>query len=134
MNTFFQPNACEPLEIDRFNRARKISASEYSDWVYRDGAGNNGFAESWEDWMESWRFKHGEEEPPKYVWACNSVHFAFTDLETITEPILDRAPEDYDERDLFGIPELEAAIERFNEANRDVVSYEPDYTRAVLLP
>ena len=120
-------------ELDRFRQAHKIQASDYQDWVYRDGAGNNGFAESPEEWLESWRDLHGDEEPPKYVWACRKNHFAFTDIETITEPIEDRGYEDFEARDLNGIPELEAAIKAFNDANRDLVSYEPDYTRVILL-
>ncbi len=40
-------------------------------------------------------------------------------------------PVDYD--DLNGVEEFKSAIEKFNDANKDVVTYEPDYSTAILL-
>jgi hypothetical protein len=67
------------------------------------------------------------------VWSCKKNHFAVADVSDITERICDNAYEGFDPDDLNGLDELKAAIEKFNDANKDVVSYEPDYGLAILL-
>jgi len=74
-----------------------------------------------------------DDEKPKYVWACKKNFFAVADVSDITERIADNGYEDFDPDDLNGLDDLKAAIEKFNEANKDVVSYEPDYGVAILL-
>jgi hypothetical protein len=84
--------------------------------------------------LDYWDSDHEEtDEKPKYVWACRENHFALADVRDITDRIADEAYEDFDLNDLKGLEELKAAIDKFNEANRDVVSYEPDYSTAILL-
>ena len=43
------------------------------------------------------------------------------------------AYEDFDFNDLNGLTELKAALDAFNAANEDKISYSPDYKRAVIL-
>lgn len=119
-------------EEERFEKARKLT--EWDGWVYLDGTGNNGYSESISDFWDNWESDHDEaDEKPAYVWACKENHFAVVDISYITDRIDDDAYEDFNTDGLKGLEELKAAIEKFNEANKDVVSYEPDYGIAILL-
>jgi hypothetical protein len=114
----------------------EITADNFCEfgWVYLDGTGRDGYSESVEDFWENWENDADESaEKPKYVWACQENHFAVADVSDITERIADNGYEDFDSETLDGLDELKAAIEKFNEANKDVVSYEPDYGIAILL-
>ena len=133
---------CEPCredeeskkEADRFEAAKKVTATEWAGWVYLDGTGNDGYSASVEDFWEVWGYDHAEsDENPKYVWACKAIHFASADISDIIDRIVDNAYEDFDPDDLNGLDELKKAIEKFNNDNRDIVSYQPDYSTVVLL-
>jgi len=120
--------ACETLnderkETDRFEKAKKLN--EWAGWVY-DGAE---YYESVEYYLEA----RDDLPVPAYVWACKENHFAVADVSDITDRIEENGYEDFDADDLKGLDDLKAAIEKFNEANKDVVSYEPDYGVAILL-
>lgn len=119
-------------EADRFEKAKKLT--EWDGWVYLDGTGRDGYSESLSDFWDNWENDHDEDDKkPAYVWACKKDHFAVVDVSDITERIADDGYDDFDVDDLNGLDDLKAAIEKFNEANRDVVSYEPDYGVAILL-
>lgn len=119
-------------ESDRFEKAEK--RTQWDGWVYLEGTGRDGYSESLSDFYDNWADDHDEGgELPEYVWACSKNHFAVADVSDITERIGDNAYEDFDTDDLNGLDDLKAAIEKFNEANNDVVSYEPDYKIAILL-
>jgi hypothetical protein len=119
-------------EAERFEKAEKRTG--WDGWVYREGTGRDGFSESLSDFWENWENDHAAgDEPPTYVWACTEHHFARADLDEITERIAENGYEDFDGDDLRGLVEFKAAIQRFNEANHDLVSYAPDYRVAVLL-
>lgn len=114
----------------QFDKARKI---EYDGgWVYWEGIGQNYF-ESLEDLLE--QIEDEELEKPEYVWACKSIQFARLHLSSVLEQIesCGDAYEDFDSDDLHGISVLAAAINEFNELNKDIVSYQPDYTKAIIL-
>lgn len=127
-------------DCERVNEAKKEAArfekaeqrTEWDGWVYREGTGREGFHESISDFLEDWECRD-DATKPAYVWACKKVHFAAANISDITERIADNAYEDFSTDDLHGLDDLEAAIARFNEANKDVVSYEPDYGIAILL-
>lgn len=123
----------ETRERDRFSKAEKLA--EWKGWVWDpEGRGwkLDGFSESVEEFLEY--LEDQEQEIPEYVWACKPVQFVHGELADITDKIIDNAYEDFDVNELDGLWELKAAIEKFNELNKDVVSYEPDYSKAVLLP
>jgi hypothetical protein len=131
---------CEPCDLanearkeaERFEKAKKVT--EWDGWVYLEGTGNDGYSQDLEDFWDSWESDHAEDdEKPKYVWACKAIHFVAADESDVIDRIQDNAPEDFDPADLQGLPELRAAIEQFNEANKDVVAYTPDYSTAILL-
>ena len=120
-------------EAERFEKAVKLT--EWDGWVFCEGCGyQDGFFPSlsdFDDWLEDI-----EEEglaPIKYVWACKPIHFVHASLDNVVDSVIDQAYEDFDTDDLSGLDELKAAIQKFNEANKDCVSYEPDYSKVILL-
>jgi hypothetical protein len=55
------------------------------------------------------------------------------DYDRITDGFIDEAPEEWDGEGLSGVNEFKAAIEAFNAANSELVSWFPNYKRALLL-
>lgn len=108
-------------ERERFEKAEKLT--EWDGWVFCGGIGSDGFSESLEDFYDNWADEHdGGGELPEYVWACKENHLVHADI----------AIENFDLNELDGLPELKAAINTFVGLNKDKISYEPDYTKAVL--
>ena len=121
-------------EAQRFEKAEKVS--EWEGWVYSDGLGyKNGYFESVED-LEDYLEDQPSYSRPEYVWTCEQQSFVSADAETIYEQIEndERAYEDFERGSLNGTDELEAALKAFTEANTGIVSYTPDYSKALLLP
>jgi hypothetical protein len=115
-----------------FEKAEKIPAADHDGFVFYEKAShNNGYFESVEDFIE-WT-EYYPEHRPAYVWSCESHPPRLADVSDVTESIISEMWEDADESDLYGVPELAAAIDAFNEANKDVQIYEPDFTKAVIL-
>lgn len=131
---------CEPCrdaadlekERERFEKSEKLT--EWNGWVYLEGTGREGFSESLSDFYDNWADDHDEGgELPKYVWACKANHFVRADVSDITERMCDDAYEDFEPDTLNGLDELKAALDKFNEVNAAVCSYQPDYSKAILL-
>lgn len=120
----------EKREAERFAAAEKVY--DYDGPIYCDGIGYDGYSADLEEFIENCDWC--ETEAPDYVWTCNRVHFAHFDYSEILERIGEQGYEDFDPDDLNGIPELKAAIEKFNEANAGIESWEPNYKRAFVLP
>jgi len=119
-------------ERERFEKAEKLS--DWDGWVYLEGTGNDGYHQSLSDFYDNWADDHDEGGTlPEYVWSCRPNHFVRADVSDITERMDDEAYEDFDPETLNGLPELKAAIETFNAANASVCSYEPDYSKAILI-
>lgn len=72
---------------------------------------------------------------PQYVWAAKpQTVIGQLDVSDVVESqICDRGWEDMDTNDLRGVAELQAALDKFREANASVQSYWPDYSTAILL-
>lgn len=119
-------------ERERFEKAEKLTA--WDGWVYLEGTGREGYSESLSDFYDNWGDNHDEGgEPPKYVWACQPRKIVKAHLDDILEPMMDDAYEDFDPETLNGLDELQAALDKFNAANKGAISYEIDYSKAVLL-
>lgn len=113
-------------EMERFENAHKLSASEYEgDMVY---VGEK-FYESVEDAID--QYLEGQE--PEYVWACRNVGVPIASSDGIVESLVENMWEDADSSDLNGLDELDEAIGKFNEANKSIRVFHPDYTTAILL-
>ncbi len=75
------------------------------------------------------------EEWPEYVWAAKpTTVIQGLDVASVVEHRIEaHGWEDMDDNDLNGVAELQAALDKFEEANATVKSYWPDYTTAILL-
>jgi hypothetical protein len=122
----------------RYEKAEKIPADKYDGWVYFNGLQrNDGFAQDvgalLED-LECQREEDGSEvKTPEYVWACSPKYFATIDLDNVLENLEQDAWEDFDRIDYNGLDELQQAVDKFNESNKHLVIWEPDYSRAIIL-
>jgi hypothetical protein len=110
----------------RFEKAAKLT--EWDGWVtdgdhYWDSVGTYLDERENEDWEHT------------YLWVATPHQIIpHLDASDITEHwITDRGWEECDLDAFDGVEELQAALDHFVEANQKVVSYSPDYTRAVLL-
>lgn len=114
-------------EAERFEKAQKISDTEYKGgMVYGP---DDRYYEEVEDAIDQYL----EGQKPEYVWACKDVGVIKATTESLYENMLENMWEDADVHDLNGVDELEAAVEVFNEANKNISVWEPDYTTAVMI-
>lgn len=123
-------------EKARFDKAEKIADLDYGGWIFSDGHGhNNGYFPNVEELKDYLEGEVAPEERPEYAWACKSKMFVQLDTDRIVQRFaeMDDAYEDFDEGRIVMPPEFLVGIDKFNEANKGIVSYAPDYSRAVLL-
>jgi hypothetical protein len=114
-------------EKAHFAKAAKVESWDGGAWL-----GDRYFSSMDElcDHIES----HGEKWP-EYVWAARpQTVIGSLDVAGVVEnQITDRGWEDMETSDLNGVAELQAALDRFVEANAAVHSYVTDYSTAILL-
>jgi hypothetical protein len=119
-------------KLAKFNVATKIQEKDYTGYVYAQGIDNDYFA-SMQDLHE---YLEDQSIPiadyPEYVWACEKIKFAHASLDNTIKDI-EQAYENFETDDLNGLDELQLALDKFNEANKEMCSYTPDFTMAVLL-
>ena len=117
-------------ELERFEKADKVTT--WDGWIYLDGYGyKDGYFESVAD-LEDYLADHPDSRP-EYAWTCSENQFVSVDTDSLYEQIEERGYEDFGRGELNGTDELEAAIKIFEKANESIVSYEPDYSKALLL-
>lgn len=115
----------------RLEDAEKVS--EWGGWIFADGIGpQDGYFESVDALLE---YCDDEDhiEVPSYAWTCKPQQFARASIGDITEGIYEDSYEDFDSSQLNGVAELGEAIDVFNEANKNILSYSPDYRKAVVI-
>jgi len=121
------------VERDRFEKAEKLT--DHDGWVYCDGiAHNNGYFPSLAELIAD--LEDDEIDPkewPEYAWTCAAIPFQTPCVDTIIENITSDMFEDAVEH-INGREELKAALAAFGEANKSLITYTPDYRRAVLIP
>ena len=115
------------LDKERFAKAQKIEAWDGGAWL------DDRYFSSMEDLCD--HLECEGHEWPQYVWAAKpqTVIDGLDVSDVVEHQICDRGWEDMDTGDLNGVSELQAALDRFVEANASVKSYEPDYRTAILL-
>lgn len=113
-------------EADRFEKAAKITEAEYGEGMVFDA---DQYYDSVEDAIDGYL----DDQKPEYVWACRDIGVRPATLDGLIEDMLDGMWEDADHYDLNGIDELQKAVDAFNEANRSIHVWEPDYSRAILV-
>lgn len=117
-------------EAERFAKADKVT--DWDGWIFWDGTGHNdGFFPSAEELAE--HLECEECALPAYVWTCKKIPFVSRILDRVTDQISENAYEDWDQSHLSGLPEFKAAVESFETANQDQVSWEPNYNLALIL-
>lgn len=119
-------------ESAKFDKATKIPRDEYDGRVWYNDQAYDDPGEVLQQLIDD---GCDEDELPKYLWAVKEVpvitprHVA----DIVEGDIEDRGWVDMEVKDLKGVDELQAALDRFVEANKGVVSYHPDYMKAVVL-
>lgn len=116
-------------EEEKFNKAEKLT--EWDGPVYCEGLGRDGYAANLEEMVEY--YDEDLKNFPKYVWVCDSIQIYKLDLDDILQPHEEHTWEDFERGDAKGEAELEAAIKKFNELNKDLVYWEPNYKKALLV-
>ncbi len=118
-------------ERERFEAAEKVS--EYDGPVYSEGYGYSdgyfGDVSELVDHLEN--EDEGDIERPAYAWACAVTPTVQASIEDITNNI--EFPDGQDDDDLFGLDELESAIEKFNSSNSKLETWQVEYKKAVLI-
>lgn len=115
----------EAAERKKFEAAEKLT--RWDGFIY-DG---NEYFDTVDCFLD---YLAGEDRPvPEYVWACRSKAFVKPCLDSLLDSFMDESYEDFEPSDLHGLEELKQSLARFEEANKEVVSYLPDYSKAVLL-
>lgn len=122
---------CSPCRSKRERAsedARAAKAKPSTDWdgyVYSGGT----YYSDMDELLQA--MEDDESQPPDYVWPCKSTPIVAVDWDNICESICEDAYEDFDERDIHGVPEFRAAIAAFNAANKDMIAYNPDYKQVI---
>jgi hypothetical protein len=119
-------------EAERFDKAEKLTTWDGPVWA--DGCGSrDGFFPDMDEFYDWTQCREPGEEVPPYVWACDKKPVVSLDIDHILENATQEAYEDFCYADLTGIKELESAMEKFCEINKDVVTWIPNYKKAVLV-
>lgn len=114
-------------EFARYEKATKITYAEYKGSMIYD-------ADKYYEDLESALDGYDDGQEPEYVWACKNIGVTKATTESLYENMLENMGEDADVYDLNGVDELEAAVTAFNEANKSISVWEPDYSTAILVP
>lgn len=115
-------------ERERFDRSEKVT--EWEGPVYHPTL--DIYARDISELLETLREIH--RPTLEYVWTCKSVPIYALDTDRIVdEAVTDFVPESMWEIDPNGLAELRQAIEHFNNANKDLVYWEVDYNKAMVL-
>src|SRR5690242_14758570 len=133
MRTQSEATQQNPEIPEKFEKAQKIAAPDWSGWIFCDGVGPNYF-ESVDSFLEY--AEDAFDDPshvPDYVWAAEDRGVKAANIEDILESVIESMWEDAESSDLHGVEELDAAIRKFNEANEGISVYYPDYSKAIML-
>ncbi len=119
----------------KFKSARKIKIADYRGWLSLDNGKpfsyhNGGYFENFEQLKEF--CKEAGVHIPKYAWACNEVPPQEIDVSQLTADMFEESFEEAQDQ-MCGYKEFAEAVEKFNEANKHIITYWTDETRAVLL-
>jgi hypothetical protein len=128
----------DKIRAERIAKAEKLET--WDGWVYNEGPGggpNDDYAASMDELVEYLEnlLSDGDidlADWPEYVFVCNVENCAIS-LREVLDNVAERMFEDWEDQ-LNGEGELQKAIDKFNEANKDLHSYSPDYKRVVKVP
>ena len=128
-------NSCQRAQgIARENEryAKAVKLEDWDGWVYVEGVGfQDGFFRDTDE-LKDHCLEDGE-DVPTYAWTCSSKPLVQVDADDILDDIFKDSNEDYERRCISGISEFRDAVKAFNEANKHLLTYDPDYKTLVLL-
>ena len=114
---------------EQIERAKKLEA--WDGLVYLEGFGSEYFS-GIEELLQA-AFDE-DVELPEYVFICKPIPFKTPDIEGLISECLEGHYEDaYDAIDSKSYTKLSIALDEFRMANQHIVSYEPDFTKMVLV-
>ena len=117
-------------EALQYAAAAKTPAADWTGPVWCDVNTNDGFFANVEALLEHF---FDEEDLPAHVFACKTHPICWLDYDRIIEDATQEAYEEWTSDSLTGEAELTAALDAFNEKNKDNVYWTVDYSRAVVL-
>jgi len=120
-------------DADRFEKAEKVDAADWSGWVFDGG---DSYHASVDDWLERWADNHTDgDDIPTHIWAAESEKVVSElDIEDVLQPSIEaRGWEEMDSGDFHGVENLKFALDRFVYLNRNVVSYRENPKKAILV-
>ena len=112
----------ECIEKNKIEKATKLEI--WNGWVYY----NDKYCQSVEELVEE--LEENYETVPECVYTCKTIPFPKIDIYRLLEKIEGNSYEEIGKH-LIGVDDLIEAINCFNDANKDLVSYLPDETKMV---
>lgn len=109
-------------EAEAVSKAQQVDPATYDGPVYNPKI--DYYAQSLADGLDMW-------PDLEYFWACTVSPVVNLVLGEILEEQTQEAPDGFDVDDLDGLEDLEVAVAKFNDLNKDVVKWEPDYGRVI---
>jgi len=102
------------------------------------GGPNDGYAQDIDEMAEWWQDEidsgdRGRDEYPEFVLACMVRPPRQVDADDLVEMLAEEGYEDMHD-DVVVPDSLKDALKEFNDANKNLVTYEPDYKRKVKMP
>jgi hypothetical protein len=129
-NNCFECDDCSKARVvqwekQRFEKAKKVKFEEYDGVMIFDGDDYHQTDEYFD------HLEYVEGEAPEYVWATKACYLR----EFFIDDFYDKNEDFFEDwqNDLKGVEELEAALKKFNDLNKDLKSYEVDYKTAILI-
>lgn len=121
----------------RFEKAEKLKEEDWNGPVYCDSLGyNEGYFNDLNDlheYLEGWEDDEGDKSIIEFVWTCEVNPSCVLNVDSILESATEEAHESFDYRDLHGLDELRAAVDKFNKLNENEVSWVPNFKKCVIL-
>lgn len=125
------------IDMNRLEKAELVE--DYDGPVYFEGGhgsyGDGYFADVYElaEWLDDQGFLSGGNNRPEFAHCCTSSPVASIDAGNILENATEEAFEDAIDQ-LSGVDELRAAVDVFNAANKEVLSWDWDVKRKARVP
>lgn len=117
-------------ELARFQKATKVT--DFDGPILTDFTSHNeGFFENLDELID-WLACEPESEIPEYVWTCDFKPLDDLDIGDILENLICEHAEGTEDR-IKGHEILEKAFKEFADANKDVCSWEPNYSVALII-
>lgn len=117
-------------EHERYTKAVKLT--EWDGWVYVEDMGfQDGYFQDIDE-LELYCLEDGA-ELPRYAWTCSTKPLVHVEADDIYYCVFMDSEEDRERYRIKGFEEIGKAVGAFNEANKHLLTYQPDFTRCVLM-